>query len=83
MALILTLMEKIVRMDNQSGLVLEGGGMRGVFTCSVLDNFMDRGIRFRYTIGVSAGACNGLSPFLYVGAAGTCQVWQYRPVGEI
>lgn len=33
-------MEKIVRMDNQSGLVLEGGGMRGVFTCGVLDNFM-------------------------------------------
>lgn len=44
-----------------SGLVLEGGGMRGVFTCGVLDNFMDRGIRFPYTIGVSAGACNGLS----------------------
>ena len=47
--------------DNRSGLVLEGGGMRGVFTCGVLDNFMDRGIRFPYTIGVSAGACNGLS----------------------
>ena len=44
-----------------SGLILEGGGMRGVFTCGVLDNFMDRGIRFPYTIGVSAGACNGLS----------------------
>lgn len=35
--------------------------MRGVFTCGVLDSFMDRGIRFPYTIGVSAGACNGLS----------------------
>lgn len=35
--------------------------MRGVFTCGVLDNFMDRGIRFPYTVGVSAGACNGLS----------------------
>jgi predicted patatin/cPLA2 family phospholipase len=32
-----------------------------VFTCGVLDNFMDRGIRFPYSIGVSAGACNGLS----------------------
>ena len=49
------------RLTSQSGLVLEGGGMRGVFTCGVLDNFMDRGIRFPYTIGVSAGACNGLS----------------------
>ena len=45
----------------QSGLVLEGGGMRGVFTSGVLDCFMDHGIRFPYTIGVSAGACNGLS----------------------
>ena len=52
---------KSVKIDSRSGLVLEGGGMRGVFTCGVLDNFMDRGIRFPYTIGVSAGACNGLS----------------------
>ena len=35
--------------------------MRGVFTCGVLDCLMDRGVRFPYTIGVSAGACNGLS----------------------
>lgn len=35
--------------------------MRGVFTSGVLDCFMDRGVRFPYTIGVSAGACNGLS----------------------
>ena len=35
--------------------------MRGVFTCGVLDSLMDRGIRFPYTVGVSAGACNGLS----------------------
>ncbi len=45
----------------KSGLVLEGGGMRGVFTCGVLDSLMDRGIRLPYAIGVSAGACNGLS----------------------
>ncbi|MFV0330972.1 MAG: patatin family protein [Dysgonomonas sp.] len=43
------------------GLVLEGGGMRGVFTCGVLDYFMDNNIDFPYAIGVSAGACNGLS----------------------
>ncbi len=52
---------KRVILNERSGLVLEGGGMRGVFTCGVLDNFMDRGIRFPYSIGVSAGACNGLS----------------------
>lgn len=54
-------MMQTVRITKQSGLILEGGGMRGVFTCGVLDNFMDRDIRFPYTIGVSAGACNGLS----------------------
>lgn len=47
--------------DEQTGLVLEGGGMRGVFTCGVLDYMMDHNIRFPYAIGVSAGACNGLS----------------------
>ena len=44
-----------------SALVLEGGGLRGVFTCGVLDAFMEKGIRFPLTVGVSAGACNGLS----------------------
>ena len=44
-----------------TALVLEGGGLRGVFTCGVLDCFMDHGIRFPLTVGVSAGACNGLS----------------------
>ena len=29
--------------DNQTGLVLEGGGMRGVFTCGVLDYLMEIG----------------------------------------
>ena len=53
--------DRKVILDERSGLVLEGGGMRGVFTCGVLDNFMDRVIRFPYSIGVSAGACNGLS----------------------
>ena len=42
-------------------LVLEGGGLRGVFTCGVLDCFMDKGVCFPFTVGVSAGACNGLS----------------------
>ena len=42
-------------------LVLEGGGLRGVFTCGALDCFMDKGVRFPFTVGVSAGACNGLS----------------------
>lgn len=54
-------MKQETEITPHTGLVLEGGGMRGVFTSGVLDNFMDRGIRFPYTVGVSAGACNGLS----------------------
>lgn len=38
------------------GLVLEGGGMRGIYTAGVLDLFLDKGIHFDYIIGVSAGA---------------------------
>ena len=49
------------KLNNKSSLILEGGGLRGVFTCGVLDNFMERGIEFPFTVGVSAGACNGLS----------------------
>ena len=47
---------KDLKIDESTGLVLEGGGMRGVFTCGVLDYFMDHDIRFPYAIGVSAGA---------------------------
>ena len=50
-----------MKIDRHTGLVLEGGGLRGVFTCGVIDCFMDYGIRFPFTVGVSAGACNGLS----------------------
>lgn len=50
-----------MELDNHTGLVLEGGGMRGIFTVGVLDYFMDHDIRFPYTIGVSAGASNGIS----------------------
>lgn len=43
------------------GLVLEGGGMRGLYTVGALDVLMERGITFDYCIGVSAGACNAVS----------------------
>lgn len=45
----------------KTGLVLEGGGMRGMYTIGVLDRFLNAGITFDYVIGVSAGACNGVS----------------------
>jgi len=41
------------------GLVLEGGGTRGVYTAGVLDAFLEYGIEIPYVIGVSIGAYNG------------------------
>lgn len=41
------------------GLVLEGGAMRGMFTCGVTDFLMEKGIRFDGLAGVSAGAAFG------------------------
>lgn len=41
-----------------AGLILEGGGLRGVYTSGVLRFFMDKEIYFPYVIGVSMGACN-------------------------
>ena len=51
----------MLEINQNTALVLEGGGMRGVFTCGVLDYLMDHHIQFPYAVGVSAGACNGLS----------------------
>lgn len=43
------------------GLVLEGGGMRGLYTAGALEFFLEKGVEFGYIIGVSAGACNAAS----------------------
>ena len=50
-----------MQLGSKTGLVLEGGGMRGVFTSGVLDAFMKHELYFPYIVAVSAGACNGLS----------------------
>lgn len=42
------------------GLILEGGGTRGVFTAGVLDYLMEQELWFPYVCGVSAGACNAV-----------------------
>ena len=41
------------RAKNKTGLVLEGGGMRGIYTAGVLDVFLDEGLEFDGVIGVS------------------------------
>ncbi len=43
------------------GLILEGGGMRGVYTAGVLDYFIEKDYEFKDVFGVSAGACHACS----------------------
>ena len=43
----------------KTGLVLEGGGMRGLFTAGVLDAFYARGLSFDGLIGVPPGRFSG------------------------
>ena len=45
----------------KTGLVLEGGAMRGMYTAGVLDVFLEQGIAFDGIIGVSAGALFGVN----------------------
>lgn len=45
----------------QGCLVLEGGAFRGVYTSGVLDALMEADINIASTIGVSAGAMNGMN----------------------
>ncbi|MBE6125250.1 MAG: patatin family protein [Erysipelotrichaceae bacterium] len=43
----------------KTGLIMEGGAMRGLFTCGVIDVFMENGIDFNGAAGISAGAVFG------------------------
>lgn len=45
----------------RTGFVLEGGGMRGIYTAGVLDELMDWGLAPDGILGVSAGAIHGAS----------------------
>ena len=45
----------------KTGVVLEGGACRGVFTAGVLDTFQKKDLMFDYCIGVSAGAGNAMN----------------------
>ena len=44
-----------------AALILEGGSLRGLFTCGVLDVLMENDLWFEYVNGVSAGALNAYS----------------------
>lgn len=46
---------------NKIGLVLEGGGHRGIYTAGILDTFAENKISFDGVMGVSAGCVHGAS----------------------
>ena len=79
----------------QAGLVLEGGGMKGIYTAGVLDFFLDKGIEFSSCYGVSAGACH-LCSYLskqrgraydisvdYLEDKNYCSVWSLLRTGDL
>lgn len=45
----------------KTGLVMEGGAMRGLFTAGILDVWMENGIAFDGAVGISAGAVFGIN----------------------
>lgn len=45
---------------NNTGLILEGGANRGIFTAGVLDCLQEHGIYLPYAAAVSAGAFNAM-----------------------
>lgn len=52
---------KADRKITEGCVVLEGGAFRGLYSAGVLDALMEAGINLRCTVGVSAGAMNGIS----------------------
>ena len=73
----------------KTGLIMEGGAMRGLFTCGVIDVFMENEITFDGAIGASAGAvfgCNFKSgqigrPLRY--NRNYCRDWRYCSVRSL
>ena len=45
----------------KTGLIMEGGAMRGMFTCGVIDVFLEQGVEFDGSAGISAGATFGIN----------------------
>ena len=64
----------------RTGLVLEGGAMRGMYTAGVLDSFLDHGVQVDGILGVSAGACFGCN--LFSGQRGRVLRYNQRFMGD-
>lgn len=77
------------------GLIIEGGGLRGIFAAGVLDYMLDNDLRADNVIGVSAGACHGVSYVCgqrgrayatstdYLDEKEYCSLWSLRKTGDM
>ena len=77
------------------GLILEGGGMRGIFVAGVLEYFLEKDVYFDNVFGVSAGACHGASycsgqkgrayetSTAYLDRKEYCSLWSLRTTGDL
>lgn len=64
---------------SETGLILEGGARRGVFTSGVLDYFMEQGVYLPYVAGASAGACNAIDYVSHqIGRTRDCMIPKVR-----
>lgn len=67
-------------MNDKTGLLLEGGAMRSVFSAGVIDFLLDKGIKIPNVLAVSAGAYAGMN---YVsGQKGRIISALVEPLGE-
>ncbi len=81
--------------SRKTGIVLEGGAMRGMFTAGVLDVFMENGLTFDGAVGTSAGAvfgCNLKSEQIgrsirynkkYCREKRYCSLWSWIHTGDL
>ena len=68
--------------EGSKGLVLEGGGLRGIYTAGILDVFAERGIEFDGVAGVSAGAIHASSYLAHQPGRGIRLYLTYSPTGQ-
>ena len=47
--------------ETKTGIIFEGGGLRGIFAAGVIDYLLDNRIIIKNVMGVSAGACHACS----------------------
>ncbi|MGN0243252.1 MAG: patatin family protein [Lachnospiraceae bacterium] len=67
-------------MRKDSGLILEGGASRGVFTAGALDYLMEQDCYFPYVVGVSAGSCNAIDYVSkQIGRTRDCMIAKEKP----